>query len=339
MSDKPILFGMGNPLLDISAHVPKELVEKYGAVFGNAILAEEKHMPVYEELTKDYKVEFIAGGSTQNTLRVYTWMLQQHNVATFVGSVGKDSYAEQMKKAAKDCGLIVDYHEDENPTGTCAVLVVGAERSLIANLSAANNYKFDHLKTIDTQMKESKFYYSAGYFLTVSPESMLHVAKHAAESDKVFMTNFAATFICQFFLEKLLSVLPYSDYVFANKDEVIAFAQAMKYDTEDVAEVAKKVSLMDKVNTKRERVVVFTQGAEPVIVAVNGKVQQFEVPKMEENSIVDMNGAGDAFCGGFMSQLTQGKDLKTCVDAGNYAAQTILLHSGCTYPEKPEFKN
>ena len=40
-----------------------------------------------------------------------------------------------------------------------------------------------------------------------------------------------------------------------------------------------------------------------------------------------------------MSQLVEGKDLKTCVDAGNYAAQTILLHSGCTYPEKPEFKN
>ena len=194
-----------------------------------------------------------------------------------------------MKKAASDCGLIVDYHEDEKPTGTCAVLVVGAERSLIANLSAANNYKFDHLKSIDEKMKECKFYYSAGYFLTVSPESMLYVAKHAAETDKIFMTNFAATFICQFFLEKLLQVLPYSDYVFANKDEVIAFAQAMKYDTEDISEVAKKVSLMDKVNTKRDRIVVFTQGSDPVIVAVNGKVQSFEVPKMEQNSIVDMS--------------------------------------------------
>ena len=46
-------------------------------------------MPVYEELTKGYKVEFIAGGSTQNTLRVFTWMLQKEGVAMFVGSTGK----------------------------------------------------------------------------------------------------------------------------------------------------------------------------------------------------------------------------------------------------------
>jgi adenosine kinase len=67
--------------LDISAHVSKDLVEKYGAVFGNAILAEEKHMPVYEEITKDYQVEYIAGGSTQNTLRVFVWMLQEKESA------------------------------------------------------------------------------------------------------------------------------------------------------------------------------------------------------------------------------------------------------------------
>lgn len=36
--------------------------------------------------------------------------------------------------------------DEAAPTGTCAVCVVGGERSLIANLSAANCYKADHLK-------------------------------------------------------------------------------------------------------------------------------------------------------------------------------------------------
>lgn len=41
----------------------------------------------------------------------------------------------------------VHYYEDESaPTGTCGVCVVGGERSLIANLSAANCYKVEHLK-------------------------------------------------------------------------------------------------------------------------------------------------------------------------------------------------
>jgi hypothetical protein len=36
----------------------------------------------------------------------------------------------------------VQYYVDKGtPTGTCATAVVGGERSLVANLAAANNYK------------------------------------------------------------------------------------------------------------------------------------------------------------------------------------------------------
>ena len=36
----------------------------------------------------------------------------------------------------------VSYHVDEStPTGTCATCIMGGERSLVANLAAANNYK------------------------------------------------------------------------------------------------------------------------------------------------------------------------------------------------------
>jgi len=38
---------MCNPLLDISAQVPIEMVKKYDGQFGNAIMATEKQMPVY----------------------------------------------------------------------------------------------------------------------------------------------------------------------------------------------------------------------------------------------------------------------------------------------------
>jgi adenosine kinase len=36
--------------------------------------------------------------------------------------------------------------------------------------------------------------------------------------------------------------------------------------------------------------------------------------------------------------LVQGKDLKTCVKAGNYAASIIIQNDGCTFPEENEFK-
>lgn len=47
--------------------------------------------------------------------------------------------------------------------------------------------------------------------------------------------------------------------------------------------------------------------------------------------------AGDAFVGGFLSQLVAGKSIEECVRAGNYAANIVIQRSGCTFPECPEF--
>ena len=70
------ILGLCNPLLDISAEVPIEFLEKYGCTLNNAILAEEKHIALYEELVAAFPVQYIAGGATQNSIRVAQWMLQ-----------------------------------------------------------------------------------------------------------------------------------------------------------------------------------------------------------------------------------------------------------------------
>jgi len=48
----------------------QNLLDKYDLKNNNAILAEEKHMPLYEELMKNKNIEYTAGGSAQNSLRV-----------------------------------------------------------------------------------------------------------------------------------------------------------------------------------------------------------------------------------------------------------------------------
>ena len=90
------ILGMCNPLLDISANVPTELLEKYGVSLNNAILAEETHIPLYSELIKDYPVEFIAGGATQNSIRVAQWMLQIPGSTAYFGAIGDDEYGATL---------------------------------------------------------------------------------------------------------------------------------------------------------------------------------------------------------------------------------------------------
>jgi len=79
---------MGNPLLDISDNVTKDVLEKYGLESNNAILAEEKHLPLYAELAKQPNVKYIAGGATQNSIRVAQWMLQEKDATAYMGCVG-----------------------------------------------------------------------------------------------------------------------------------------------------------------------------------------------------------------------------------------------------------
>ncbi len=56
--------------------------------------------------------------------------------------------------------------------------------------------------------------------------------------------------------------------------------------------------------------------------------------KVPKEKLVDTNGAGDAFVGGFLSQIVLGKDLAQAVKAGNYAANVVIQRSGATYPDK-----
>ncbi|KAL0409927.1 UNVERIFIED_CONTAM: Adenosine kinase [Sesamum latifolium] len=326
MEYEGILLGMGNPLLDISAVVDRGFLDKYDLKSNNAILADEKHLPMYDEMASKYKVEFIAGGATQNSIRVAQWMLQIPGATGYIGSIGKDKFGEEMKKNAKQAGVNVHYHEDESPTGTCAVCVVGDQRSLVANLSAANCYKIDHLKKPENWalVEKAKYYYIAGFFLTVSPESIMLVSEHAAAKNKVFMMNLSAPFICEFFKDVQDKVFPYMDYVFGNETEARTFSKVHGWETENVEEIALKISQLPKASGTHKRITVITQGADLVVVAEDGKVTLFPVTLLPKEKLVDTNVAGDAFVGGFLSQMVLQKPIRECIRAGSYAANVII---------------
>ncbi|XP_067091890.1 adenosine kinase-like isoform X2 [Osmerus mordax] len=336
------LFGMGNPLLDIISVVDKDLLDKYGLKANDQILAEDKHKELFEEIVKKFKVEYHAGGATQNSIKIAQWMIQEpHKVCTFFGCIGKDRFGEILKEKAEEVHVDAHYYEqEEEPTGTCAVCVTGDNRSLVANLAAANCYKKDKHLDLEENWKlieKARVYYIAGFFLTVSVESILKVAKHASENNKLFSLNLSAPFISQFFKDALMQVMPYVDVLFGNETEAATFADEQGFETRDIKEITKKTQALPKVNQKRPRVVVFTQGKEGTIMSIGDEVDCFPVLEIDQKDIVDTNGAGDAFVGGFLSELVQEKSLDQCVKAGHYAANVIIRRAGCTFPDKPDF--
>jgi len=342
MCSEGILLGYGNPLLDITVSGSEEFLKKYELKSDDAILAEEKHMPMYAEMVETFKdVEFIPGGATQNAIRVAQWFIEVPKATTYFGCISKDKFGDILVEKATDAKVNVRYqYTDKAPTGTCAVVVIGNQRSLCANLAAANCFTESHLDDSENWalVDKAKFYYIAGFPLTVCPAAIQRIAKHACEQNKVFCSNLAAPFICQFFKEPLMQTIPYVDFLFGNEEEALQFGKINDFNTDDIKEIALKSSQLPKENKKRSRVVVFTCGDKATIVAKDGKVEEFSTVPIDASEIVDTNAAGDAFVGGFLAQLIKGESLAECIKCAHYAANVIIKRSGCSLPEKHDYR-
>lgn len=147
MVKQDVLLGMGNPLLDISAVVKSEMLAKYNLKADDAILYEKEDL--FEELLKDYQVraslilshcvtrtinrnwltsnsnrdviercnkgflciqvDYIAGGATQNAIRVAQWIIPEKHRAAFFGCVGDDQSRKTLEECAKKAGVTVKY--------------------------------------------------------------------------------------------------------------------------------------------------------------------------------------------------------------------------------------
>lgn len=146
----------------------------------------------------------------------------------------------------------------------------------------------------------------------------------------------------QFNTAQVNEILEHADYVFCNEDEAKCFADTNKLAYESLKDVAVAIAKWNKQNTKRPRVAIITQGKDPILVAIaqegSDVVQrEFPVPAIEQELIVDTNGAGDSFVGGFLSQVVLGKDIDTAISAGIWLSGQVIQRNGCTFPDTNQF--
>ena len=165
--------------------------------------------------------------------------------------------------------------------------------------------------------------------------AILALGKEAASAGKTFAINLSAPFIPEFFKDALDQILPYADIVIGNETEVAAWgkAHALPTDPTDLQAIARAIADGKKENKERKRVVVVTQGTEKTLVATQGGegVKEFEVRVVPKEEICDTNGAGDAFAGGFMAGVVEGRSVEDCVDMGHWLASLGVRELGPAY--------
>lgn len=121
--------------------------------------------------------------------------------------------------------------------------------------------------------------------------------------------------------------------------EAETFSNEQNLGTKDLKEIALKICKLPKQNENRTRVCIITTGHNPVILAKDDKVIEFPAVHLSQEKLVDTNGAGDAFVGGFLAQFVQGHSYEVCIKCGIWTATEIIQRSGCTYEGRASFQS
>ena len=341
------LIAIGNPIVDISAEVDKENIQKYRLKWGETVFADESNIGFFSELESKPEVTYIPGGSIQNTLRVCSWCLnmepnnQNKFSITMLGATGQDLYKEKIMNALETAKVkpLLQAIPNMN-TSRCGVGIYKKERCLLPEIRASNCLTEDFVTEHQNEIFEKDALLIEGYFLQEKFDICKNLCMEFKKEKKFIILALSAVFMVQAHYDKIVEIANHADMVVGNIEELETFAGVKGVEKKEIFEkVAKKL-------TEKERLFVVTDGSKGVLISkydynrnqVDFILQSFP-SLMKTEDIVDLNGAGDAFLGGFLSQFMKGSTLYSCCRAGNDAAYVILQNIGCTFPkdQKIEF--
>ena len=341
------IIAIGNPIVDILAETDKETLQRYKLIFGGTFFANESNMGFYDELESKPQVTYIPGGSIQNTLRVANWCLNMEEQnkgkfsVTMLGAIGQDNYKDKIMNALNSAGVIPLLQPIPNiSTSRCGVGICQKERCLLPHIQASNCLTKDFVKEHEEKIFNNDALLIEGYFLQERYDLCKYLCNMFKRAKKMIILTLSAVFMVQSHRDKIMEIAQDSDMVVGNLEEFEAFAEVQRCD------LLTTISKAHEKLTPKERLFIVTDGANGVYVTkydYNKKgldyfLQSFP-NKLKNEDICDLNGAGDAFLGGFLSQYMKGASLEQCCKVGNDASYIIIKNVGCTFPKNKKIKS
>ena len=331
------IIAIGNPIIDIVANINKETINKFGLKWGETVFTNQINKPFFQEIQKESEVTFTPGGAIQNTLRIMAWCISQDpNTSindyklTMLGSVGDDINKDKIINSLKLSNIKPLFEIIPNTkTSRCAVGIYNKERCLLSDIIASNylseNFISQHLDEIDSH----DILLIEGYFLKEKFELCRKLCERFRQLNKYIVLTLCDPVITEFHNEQIIEIANNADMVVGNFGAAQILAGKKGTFSETFLEIHKKF-------LQRDRLLVITAGSQGVLCSkfdyINNRMEfilQKFPPRIAPNEIVDLNGAGDAFLGGFLSQKIQGKHVDKCCTIGNEVANIVLRNVGC----------
>ena len=281
------------------------------------LMARTPHLPKPGETVKGLTFKMGPGGKGSNQAIAAK---RANCDVVFISKVGKDEFGEMALNTLKNERLDTKYiFEDETlQTGTALIIVddVTSQNEIVVTSGACDNITKEDLDACKDAIKNCDIFLTQ---LEINREAIESSIKLAHENNATIVLNPAPV---QEISEDILRLV---DIITPNEVEASILTGYEVRTVEDA----------------RSAAIILQEKGIPNVVITLGKLGVYVKSKAEERFIkaytvdaVDTTGAGDAFNGGFVTALSEGKDIFESAKFGNALAALSVTKIG-TAPSMP----
>ncbi|HZJ87975.1 MAG TPA: adenosine kinase [Sphaerochaeta sp.] len=312
-----MIYGIGNPLIDIIVNVEEEDLVALGIHKGTMALIDTERMEELLLFSKGREVSYSCGGSAPNTIIALASLGIE---VVLAGKVGADEnggiYRSRLKELAVGDQL-ADTTADL--TGSSVILITpDSERSMNTYLGANRLYAAEDVDP--KSVAEAAYFHFTGYMWdTKSQQEAIMRALEVAKEQKTQVSfDIADPFAVGRYREDFLHLIEaHCDIVFANREEA-----RILFDNYDPYECCRSMG-------KLCSTAIVKNGKKGSYVSHNREVLQ--IPVRGPVVPTDTTGAGDVYAAGFLYGCHQGYSAKEAGIIASILAGEIITQRGAQF--------
>lgn len=315
-----MLYGVGNPLMDIIVRTSHEALERLGVVAGSMNLVDYDQQQ--EAIAAGTVARRLPGGSCANTVRGVRWLLRlvgSSGSVAYTGAVGNDRNGDGFEALLDTEGVEPILARTHTPTGSSVILVTpDSQRTMFTYLGACRDLAKSDIDV--KRVRSARIFHTTGYMWdTQNQETAAREVVRAGRVSRTLISfDIADPFVVQRHHDALLEWIPGNvDLLFANEEELRALT-GESGDDEALLGAAARLA----------PTVVMKVGARGCVVGTDGEIVAADPHPAERK---DTTGAGDAFAAGYLFGTLQRFETARCAAIANIVAAGIVSVDGCNY--------
>ncbi|MDL2220486.1 carbohydrate kinase family protein [Eubacteriales bacterium OttesenSCG-928-N14] len=260
------------------------------------------------------KLEFFFGGDAQN---MAINLLRMGHVPKLIGCIGDDGNGMALTRELQRIGMDISGIRTTQQAHTANVIFVVDDTGSIHGMSYAGaNAYLQQTDVSDADLSAHTHLHlgSLGPLTALNGQGAATLLRRAKMHGATTSMDISLPYGCW---EDVAEALPHCDIFMPNDDEVLALTGLRDLDA--IKALFAPYGL---------KVLVVKMGSEGVF--VTDFVQDIRLPSLLHGDLVDVLGAGDAFCTGFISAYHNGLDLYNCTVYASTCSALCLQTMGAS---------